>query len=296
MTDQASRPPVLVVHDRPEDFARDLEARAPAERFVYATDGEAVRRFLDERDPEVVFSITHSGFPGHLHRPIVEHTSVRWVQVGGSGYEHLEPWDASRLTVTNGVGVLARFLAETATGAMLALNAGLPAYARDQARARWQPRTFRTLSEQTLLVVGLGHIGAWMARYGHALGMRVIATRRTLASSPEVDELHPPEALLELLPRADVVSLHVRLNEATRHLIDARALAAMGPGALLLNTARGAVVDEPALIEALASGHLGGAYLDVFEEEPLPPSSPLWRMPNVIITPHASDAVQDSTS
>jgi phosphoglycerate dehydrogenase-like enzyme len=123
--------------------------------------------------------------------------------------------------------------------------------------------------------------------------MRVIATRRTQAPSPEVDELHPPEALLDLLPRADVVSLHVRLTEATRHLIDARALVAMRPGALLLNTARGPVVDEPALIEALAGGHLGGAYLDVFEEEPLPPSSPLWRLPNVIITPHASDAVHD---
>ncbi|MEZ4501238.1 MAG: D-2-hydroxyacid dehydrogenase [Dehalococcoidia bacterium] len=293
MTGDPSRPPIVVAHDRPEDFASDLETRAPGERFIYATDGPSVLRLLAEHNPEVVLSISHSGFQGPLHHPIVEHPSVRWVQVGGSGYEHLEPWDASRLVVTNGVGVLARFLAETTIGAMLALNARLPEYARDQAETRWRPRTFRTLSEQTILIVGLGHIGTWMARYARALGMRVLATRRSATPSPAVDELHPPEALLELLPRADVVSLHVRLNEATRHLIDTRALEAMKPGALLLNTARGPVVDEPALIEALASGHLGGAYLDVFEEEPLPVSSALWRLPNVIVTPHASDAVED---
>lgn len=285
--------PILVAHDRPEDFAAALEARAPAERFVYTTDGEALRRLIAEHDPEVVLSIAHTGFPKELHRPAVEHLSVRWVQVGGSGYEHLVPWDAERVVVTNAVGVLARFLAETVTGAVIALNGGLPGYLRDQAEAQWQPRVFRTLSEQTLLIVGLGHIGTWAARNARALGMHVLATRRTQTPSPEVDELHPPEALPALLPRADVVSLHVRLTEDTHHLIDAAALASMKRGALLVNTARGPVVDEPALIEALASGHLGGAYLDVFEAEPLPASSPLWHLPNVIITPHASDLVDD---
>jgi D-2-hydroxyacid dehydrogenase (NADP+) len=152
---------------------------------------------------------------------------------------------------------------------------------------------FRTRSEQTLLVVGLGQIGSHVAANAKALGMRVLAIRRTQTPHPAVDGLYPPEALHEVLGQVDIVSLHLRLSEETRHLIDAPALAAMKPGALLVNTARGPIVDEAALIEALESGHLGGAYLDVFETEPLPPESPLWRLDNVIVTPHAAENIDD---
>ena len=108
-----------------------------------------------------------------------------------------------------------------------------------------------------------------------------------------VDEMHTPEQLMTLLGRADVVSLHLPLSNDTHHLFGATALAAMRPGALLLNTARGAVIDEVAMIDALRSGHLGGAYLDVFETEPLSVQSPFWSLPNVLITPHASDNIVD---
>jgi phosphoglycerate dehydrogenase-like enzyme len=126
-----------------------------------------------------------------------------------------------------------------------------------------------------------------------ALGMRVLATRRRQKPHPAVDALHPPEALAQIIGEADIVSVHLRADASTRHAIDARMFAAMKPGAKLINTSRGSIVDEAALVAALASGHLGGAYLDVFETEPLPSSSPLWSFPNVLLTPHTADSVGD---
>ena len=209
--------------------------------------------------------------------------------MGGSGFDHLAPWDADRITVTNGAGVLAPYLAESVTGAMLALACGFPGYAEQQRARRWRPVPFTPLRGRTLLVAGFGHIGECVARNAKALGMRVLATRATPAPHPAADAVQGPGALAALLPEADFVSLHVRLDAATRGLLSREAIAAMKPGAYLINTSRGAVVDEAALIDALRSGHLGGAYLDVFETEPLPAESPLWSMPNVILTPHASD-------
>ena len=140
-------------------------------------------------------------------------------------------------------------------------------------------------------MVGLGEIGGRVATLAKSLGMRVLAVRRRRTPHPAVDELLAPNDLLAALGRADYVSLHVRADDETRHLIDAPALAAMKQGAVLANTSRGFVVDEAALVGALESGHLGGAYLDVFETEPLPESSPLWGFENVLLTPHASDNI-----
>ncbi|MDJ0608897.1 MAG: D-2-hydroxyacid dehydrogenase [Kiloniellales bacterium] len=290
-TSQPGTPKVLVLFSDTRDIREVLEPRFPDLPVTYASSTEAIGETLERVRPEVVFSIKDSGFAGDVHKAAIAFPSVRWFHVGGSGYEHVIPWDAERVTVTNGAGVLARFLAETATGAMLMLNGNLLSY-RDQQRAvTWRPIPFRPLSDQTLLVVGVGAIGGYLADNAKALGMRVLGTRRSGAPHPSVEEMHPPEALPDLLGRADVVSLHLRLTEETRHTIDRAALAAMKPGAMLINTARGPVVDEPALIAALESGHLGAAYLDVFETEPLPPDSPLWSFDRVFVTPHASDNV-----
>lgn len=284
-------PPVLVAHDTPADFRDLLAARFPDLEFVYATTPQGVVDSLARHDPEVVFSIKHPGFPGAAHAPIPAHPSVRWIQIGGSGFDHLLPWDAARLAVTNGAGVLAPYLAETVTGAMLALGCGFLRYVAQQRARHWNPVAFTPLRGRTLLVVGFGRIGACVAENAKALGMRVLAIRATPAPHPAADEVHGPDALHALLPRADFVSLHVRLNPATRGMLSREGIAAMKRGAYLVNTSRGPVVDEAALIDALGSGHLGGAHLDVFETEPLPAESPLWAMPNVLITPHASDNV-----
>lgn len=291
--DAMKTPAVLVLYDRPDELRQVLDARLAGISVTWATAPEEVVPALERARPEVVFTIKHSRFPGEAHRPAVSFSSVRWVQVGGSGYEHLAPWDASRVTVTNCHGVLAPFLAETVMAAIAALNAGLFAY-RDRQRARaWEPTRFRSLAGQTLAVVGAGAIGTHVARLARAFGMRVEGVRRHAVPHFDFDAMHPPEALRAVLARADVVSVHVRATPETRRMFDREALNAMRPGALFVNTSRGAVVDEAALIDALQSRRLGAAYLDVFEREPLAPESPLWSMENVLITPHASDNVVD---
>ena len=282
---------VLIVHKNPELYSAMLEERFPSCRFHYATSSPEVGPALEAHQPEVVFSIKESTFPGCDHQPAVECPSVKWVCVGGSGYEHMLPWNPDRLVVTNCEGVLSRYLAETVIGGLLTLNAGFISYLNDKRQRAWRPRPFRPLCEQTLLVVGLGHIGGWVATYAKNLGLQVLGVRGSTTLHDAVDELFQPAALGEIIGRADAVSLHVRLTDRTRRLIDRSMLAAMKPGALLLNTSRGGVIDEAALVEALAQGQVGGAYLDVFETEPLPQDSPLWELPNVLITPHTSDNV-----
>ena len=282
---------ILIIHDKPDDFRAMLDTRFPDLTFVYATTPEAVPVRLEAGNPTVVFSLKHPGFPGEAHHIVVDYPSVKWVQVGGSGVDHLLPWNPDKIIVTNCAGVLARHLAETVTGAMIALNGNFLTYLGQQQQRLWQAHPFRPLSEQTLLIVGLGHIGGAVAHNAKALGMRVMATRRRQTSHPAVDELFPAEALPDIIGQADVVSLHLRLSDETRHLFDQQLLAAMKAGAVLINTARGPIVDEAALVTALQRGHLSGAYLDVFETEPLPPESPLWSLPNVLLTPHASDNI-----
>jgi phosphoglycerate dehydrogenase-like enzyme len=282
---------VLVIHDRPEDFSEMLVRRFPDIDFTFAPDLDQLPGRLGEINPQIVFSIAQPHFLGQPQRVAASHPSVEWLHIGGSGYEQFLPWPRLDLHVSNSAGVLARYLAETVIGGILAINGRFPVYLDQQRRHLWQQYAFRSLSEQTLLIVGLGAVGSHLATFAKGLGMRVLAIRRQQEPHPSVDGIYPPERLQDLLGQADVVSLHVRLADDTRHLINRQTLSRFKPGALLINTARGGVIDEPALIEALQSGHLGGAYLDVFETEPLPQASPLWTLPNVLITPHVSDSV-----
>jgi phosphoglycerate dehydrogenase-like enzyme len=285
------KPPVLIVYEEAEKLAEVLAGQFPDTDFQCVNTAEMLAEALQRHQPEIAFSIKGPGFPADGHRPLTCFPSLRWIQVGGSGYDHLLPWNNEALTLTNCAGVLAAHLAETVIGGMIALNLGLPEYLRLQAAHTWRPHSFRPLSEQTLLVVGLGKIGGIVATHAKALGMRVLAIRSSEKAHPSVDEMYAPDELATVVRMADFVSLHVRLNESTKGMFSREILGAMKRGAYLINTARGGVVDEAALIETLQRGYLAGAYLDVFEHEPLVPSSPLWDMQQVIITPHAADDV-----
>jgi len=284
-------PRILVAHLKPDEIRPIIERRFPDAPVCYLDDPDRLERTLAEHDPQVAFTIKQETFSGDLHKTVLNHPSVQWFHVGGSGYEHIQPWDRPGLVVTNSAGVLASYLAETVLGGMLALNGHFLTYLQQQRDHEWRSIPFRPLSGQTLLVVGLGQIGGVVAEHARQLGMHVIATRRSDTPHPSVHGLYPPKALPELLPLADFVSLHVRLNPETHHLMDARALSLMPRGSRLINTSRGPVVDESALAAALESGHLAGAYLDVFATEPLPPQSRLWSTPNLLITPHTADNI-----
>jgi phosphoglycerate dehydrogenase-like enzyme len=285
--------PVLIYADNAETLAAGLRARCPGET-VHAVDrADALPGALAAHRPEAVFAVKSMVLGPETHRPILEAPSVRWLHVGGSGYEHVAGRDAGRITLTNCAGVLAPFLAETVIGALLALNCGLIRYHAQQRERLWRQHLFRPLAGQTLLVVGAGAIGAEVARRAGGLGMRVIGLRRSGEPVAGVDEMRPPEALTESLGEADAVSLHLRLTPETQGMFDAAMFAAIKLGAIFINTARGGHVVADDLLAALRSGHLRGAYLDVFETEPLPPGSPLWSAPNLLISPHAADGVAD---
>lgn len=285
--------PVLLYAEGARAIADALAPCFPGERFLCVTRPEGLDAALGD-GPEIAFTIGSPALPRPTHARVVAHPTIRWVHIGGSGTEHVDGrWDPARTVVTNSVGVLAPFLAETCLGAILALNHGLLAYRAQQARREWREIPFRPLTGQRLLVVGAGAIGGELSRRANAMGMEVIAIRRSAAPVPGAAEVRPPEALAASLPEADVVSLHLRLTAETRGLFDAAMFARMKPGALFLNSARGGHVVEDDLAAALRSGHLGGAWLDVFETEPLPPRSPLWDLPNLLITPHNADGVAD---
>ena len=158
----------------------------------------------------------------------------------------------------------------------------------------WSPQTFlgKDLAGATLGIVGLGAIGCAVARRAAGFGMRVVAWSRSGREEPGVENVE----LQELLRRSDFVSVHVALNDETRNLLDAERIAAMNPGAVLINTARGGIVDEQALAAALDEKHLFAAGMDVFEEEPLPADNPLARHPRVVLTPHIGSATGQTRS
>jgi D-2-hydroxyacid dehydrogenase (NADP+) len=203
--------------------------------------------------------------------------------------------------ITNARGIRARAMAEHVLGVTIALARQLPAVLRYQAAHHWgqdvleSSGRIRTLNGLRMGIVGLGSIGLEVARLAASFGLRISAIRRRVDQpAPEgVDEVLPPGRLQDVLARSDVVVLAAPLTGSTRCLIGRGEVAAMKPGAWLINIGRGRLVDDAALVEALQNGHLGGAALDVFTHEPLDPASPYWNLPNVIVTPHISGALED---
>ncbi len=226
---------------------------------------------------------------------------LRWLQCSGAGVDGLLPTgilDAdSGIIVTTAAGVHATTISEYVFGSMLMFNRNWPEMVRLQDRHIW-PRSAgwynlgaRELEEQTLGIVGLGSIGRRVAQLGHAFGMRVLATRRSLREDErdlDIDQLYTLAQLHELLRQSDFVVVAVPLTPETEKLIGEAELRIMRPHAYLVNVARGRVIDEAALIRALRERWIAGAGLDVTDEEPLPADSPLYTMQNVIVTPHIS--------
>ncbi len=226
---------------------------------------------------------------------------LRWLQCSAAGVDSLLPTgilnEESGIVVTTAVGINTTPIGEYVLGSMLMFNRTWPEMVRLQDRHVW-PRSVnwyklggRELAGQTLGIIGLGSIGRRVAQLGRAFGMRILATRRTVPEGghdSDVDQLYSNTQLHEMLGKSDYVVVSVPLTQETDHLIGEAELRAMQSHTYLVNVARGRVIDEQVLIQALKEGWIAGAGLDVTEEEPLPADSPLYTMPNVILTPHIS--------
>jgi phosphoglycerate dehydrogenase-like enzyme len=279
----------------PASYVEKLRECLEAEEFVHTRDDAEIERHLDRAEVVVL--------AGDLDERHLAAPRLRWVHCDHAGLNRSAYPEvfAKGLRVTSSAGRSAPALAEHALFFMLSFTYQVRALLEAQRDHRWGVAgqdTRRGLYGRTVGIVGLGNTGRELAVRCAALGMRVLGYRRSAIEIPGVDSLYAAErgeTIDELLRESDFVVLAVPLSDATHHLIGAPQLAIMKPGAVLVNMARGAVVDETALIDALREQRIGGAGLDVFAREPLPPESPLWDLPNVIITPHATPQVPDRT-
>jgi phosphoglycerate dehydrogenase-like enzyme len=259
-----------------------------AEVTRIASDG-SIEGALDDVEI-VVFSaavVDHPPMLGALGRCMTS-PELRWVQSPGAGVDNpaFKVLLERGVRLTNGSGLHAEPIAQYVFTYVLHWERNVARH-QDQQRSRtWQRIHSGDLTEKTLGIVGLGGIGLASARIAKAFGMRVIGTRRTPGEDPNVDRFVPIDRLPELLADSDYLLLCVPFTDETRHLIGSKELAALGEDAVLINVARGGVVDEAALIAALRTGAIRGASLDVTREEPLPEDSPLWSLERCVLTPH----------
>ena len=216
---------------------------------------------------------------------------LRWLHYSSTGVEHmpLGEFHERGVTLTNGAGLYATPIAEHVIMCMLAARLNLLGLIRAQAAETWAPETEseQELNGSVALILGYGALGRAVGARARALGVTVLGARRR-SGSPWEEGVSSGDTWREHLPQADFVVLALPATPETRGIVGERELAAMKAGAWLINVARGTLVDEAALLEALSTGHLGGAALDAFQTEPLPPAHPFWALPNVILSPHSS--------
>ena len=279
---------VLVIAKRGAPHLRILDT-LPAEVRI----GESASDFSAEdlEKAEIVVNGSHHGHVLEELWPSLK--NLKWVHSLSAGVEGvvIPALKASSIPLTNARGVYKRSLGEWAMLAMLYFAKDVRRLTRQKNDSRWEQFDVDMLSGATVTIIGYGEIGKEVAWRAKAFGMNVIATRRrvTEASDEFASEICPSSENVKAIAKADYVVLSSALTPETRGMISTSEFAAMKPSAVFINIGRGAVVDEPALIEVLEKGKIRGAGLDVFAEEPLPAESPLWKLDNVLLSPHSAD-------
>ena len=276
-----TRPTVLVYHaDRRYAELVRVPKRGVSVRIA-ATPSEAAGAIADA---EILYAWK---FPPQLY---AKAGRLKWLQVMGAGVDWaLVPELPPSVQVTRAPGVFGPWMAEYVLGWCSWVTQRMKVYRDAQRQRRWDDHVLPDrLGDKTMAIVGLGDIGRDIARMARGLGMRVLGVTRRGRPVREAARVYPVAAMARALREADFVVLLLPLTAETRGIIGSDALAVMKSTAWLINIARGAVVNEPALLEALEQKRIAGAVLDVFDREPLPPSHPLWRMDNVVVTPHIS--------
>lgn len=284
----SARPPIIIHADEPGPALAVLAESHPDLKVKACETYAGLAEAIIAMEAEVVYSVRFAGTPQFPRQALMESASVKWVSVGGSGTDHLRPWDAAKVTVTNAAGVAADMMAEYALGAMLSFSLDLPGFASHQQARRWTAGKVEPIAGRTVLILGLGKAGQALARRAKAMDMTTLGVRARPKPTAHVDEVHGSDGLPDLWARADFIVCCLPLLETTRGLVNREAFAAMKPTAVLIDVSRGGVVEEAALVVALDAGRIKGAALDVFATEPLPAEHSLWARKNVLITPHCS--------
>jgi phosphoglycerate dehydrogenase-like enzyme len=282
----AGEPPLVLVATGGE-LPPGLPPDPSPARFAFAADAAAVRDLIPRADALFVWDFRSAV----LRETWSSADRLRWVHVAGAGVDAtlFPELVASDVVVTNARGVFDRAMAEYAVALMLAWVKDLPRTIALQKQREWLHRTTDTLEGKRLVVIGPGSIGRAVARLASAFDMQVDAVGRSgRDADPPFGRVFAAADLAQAVARSDFVVVTVPLTPESRGLVGHDALAAMAPGTRLINLARGDVVDEDALVEALVGGRLAGAALDVFHREPLDGESPLWAMDNVVVSPHMS--------
>ncbi len=287
---------LIAVHHRvdawtiPLTRVEELRGRFPHITFLHSTTRETDIELAPDADAAFAIALSREA--------IARATRLRWLHCSGHAVGHFPLADltARGVIVTNSRGIQSVPIAEHVMACLLALARRLPQTLRDQQDRTWRPNALTgeaspwLIAERTIGIIGVGTLGEAIAVRAKAFGMRVIGMRRNPARGVPAgfDEVVGAPDRDRLLGESDVIVIAAPLTPETNRLLDAASIAKMKPGAILINIARGQLVDEAALAEALESGRLGGAALDVFTTEPLPTDSPFWAMPNVVVTPHNS--------
>jgi phosphoglycerate dehydrogenase-like enzyme len=238
-----------------------------------------------------------SGSRELLRQVFLASPRVRWVHSRAAGLDHtlFPELVESDIPLTNGRGVFSQSLGEFALAAILYFAKDFPRMLRNKAAQRWEQFDVEEIAGQSVGIVGYGDIGRAVATRCHAMGMRVMALKRHApeGGDPLVERFYGPEQLAGLLGRSDYVVASAPLTAETHHLISDAEFAAMKPSGVILNLGRGPVIDQAAMVRALSANQIKGAGLDVFEQEPIPPGDPIWKLENVFISPHCADNTRD---
>ena len=220
---------------------------------------------------------------------------LRWISAASAGVDNIIkalPAETD-VVVTKALATMGEFMADYVLTFVFAHLRRLKIITLQQRKKRWRYVLPELAVRSTLGIVGLGNIGSRIAARAKAVGLTVLAAKREPIPEPPCDRLHPRESWREMLPLCDFLVLAVPHTRLTERMIGAAELSAMKPTAVLINISRGVIVDEAALLEALTAGTIGGAVLDVFDEEPLPPEHPFWEMENVVVTPHCAGTSEE---
>ena len=281
-------------------YADDIQAAWPGIQYVVLPTEPDARLSPEQLAPIDYAFFSLDIFPTYsrgFFSAVQGAPNLKWLHVQNAGVDNpvFQRILDRGVRITTSSGSTAMPIAQSVIGGMLMLSRPFRHWAESRSRHAWEPvptdKIPPDLAGQKMTVVGLGAIGSEIARISRAIGLEVAGVRRSPHREGDpVDRVVPPSGLLELVKETDWLALACPLTEETRGMISREVLSNLKPGAHILNIARGEVVDEPAMIEGLQSGRIAGAYLDVFTNEPLEPESPLWDMPNVIMSPHNSAA------